>query len=1150
MQKLRKLLVIGVMVLTVLGMTGLVAPSAKAAASAGDLIKMAGNSSVYYLGSDGKRYVFPNSTTYFSWYTDFSGVVTIPASELQSYPLGGNVTMRAGTKLVKITTDPAVYAVELDGTLRKIQNEAQAAALYGTDWAKRVVDVPDAFFVNYTMGSALTDGAVPAGSLVKNAGSASVYYYDGTNYRMIGSEAAFNANRFNWSDVITISNTITAGGTAISNAETALINVAQNGGSGPVVTGSGLMVSLSSSSAAATTVINGQATADLASFNLTAANDGAVTVKTLKLKRIGISSDSSLSNVYLYEGNTKLTDNASLSSGYVTFSNTNGIIIVPAGSTKTITVKADVTGTTGNIGMSINAASDVTASAASVTGSFPLSGNLMSMTSAADLAGVTLGAVTFAGATINAGTMNATLWSAPFQVTNKAVDLKHISFRQVGSIPTDAIQNLKLYVNGSQVGNTASISSDNRVTFDLSSPVRLSTGATIVELRGDIEKGSDRTFSFSLQTASDAVLTDTNYNVNVAISSGLNTSSSSTINAGSVSIATDPNFVTTEVVKNASNAVLSKYTMNAFGEDVKVNSLRVTPTLTGGAATEGIDDLALYVNGAQVGSSLSWDFGGGSKDFGTSNLFTIEAGQTVTLEVRGTLDLLAGTAATAIQADLVVLANKLEGASSYSTTPAVDATYLGRSLSIVAGSLTVAANTGLQSQNISKNTNNVKIGSYILKAGSSEGIRVTNLRIDVTGTAALTDLSNLYISDNTTPVLPQAQNNFPVNFTLGVNETKTIDVFVDLGDLTNGETVITDLTVSGVTTPSNTSVSGASVTDIAGQTMTVATGTIADPVLVSNSPVAKLVTGGSTNELVATYKFVASNSDVKVDQIKFKVTDVAAAANGTAIQSLTINSVTAPVVLVGADYVVDLNGLNLTVPAGTQGLSVEVRAAFNSVTSAGQGGSATNNDTKIVLSEYKYIVGNTTTTDVATGNPASNTMVLVAGAPVVLDTTPALSTTLVAGGNNEVMRFSVTAQDNLVNLKKVAVAAMSSYALTTAKVWIYDVDDMNTALNGAAGTVFAEGAAAIQTGGTTEVSFTNDYTINAGTTKNFVVKVDNTGVTVDGSYFRLDLISGGDALAVAAADPGAWAWNDGTIANYVNSYLVKTLPITGKTFTK
>ncbi|MDD2680800.1 MAG: hypothetical protein PHE20_01700 [Patescibacteria group bacterium] len=1140
MKKLRKFLTLSVMVMSIAVMSGFASLSpANASAQAGDLIKMDGLSSVYYLGADGKRYVFPSESVYFSWYSDFSGVVTIPAAELQTYPLGANVTMRPGTKLVKITTDPSVYAVSADGTLRKIQSEADAIALYGSSWASMVVDVADSFFTNYTIGTPLPTGSYPAGTLLKNANNASVYYFDGTNYRMVASEAAFMANRFMYGNIVTTTMTLTASGSAINGMEDFSKPSGSTGGT--VITGSGLTVALSSATPVATTLINGQSIAPLASFNFTAANDGAIVINTLKLKRTGISSDSSLSNVYLYEGNTKLTDNASLSSGTVTFSSSNGIITVPAGMTKTITVKADVTGSTGNIGMSIEAAASVVTTAGAVSGSFPMAGNLMSMTTATDLAKVDVQTPSFAGANINAGTMNATLWSSQFQVTNKAVDLKYVSFKQVGSIPMDAIENLSLYVNGVQVGSSVAISSDNRVTFDFSnSPVLLATGAATVELRGDIVKGSSRTFSFSLQTASDVVVTDTNYNVNVAITgAGLNASSSSTVSPGSMSISSDSTFVSTEVLKNASNVTFAKYTMKAFGENVKVNSLRVTPTFTNASSTEGINDLALYVNGAQVGSSQAWNVGEGAKDFGTSNLFTVEAGKTVTVEIRGTLDLVSTGSVSAddVQTDLWVMANKLEGASSYTTSPGSSTQYVGKKLAIVVGNLTVSPDTGLQNQYVAKNTNNVKVGSYILKAGSSEGVRVTNLRVDVSGTATTTELNklaNLYVSGNTTPVLPQLQNNFPVNFTLAANETKTIDVYMDLGDLTANATIATGLVVTGVSTPSNTSVSETA----AGQTMTVKTGTLAVPTLVNNAPVASLVTGGSSNQLFATYKFVATNSNVKLDQLKFEVTKTATTSpNATAIQTLSVNGMSAPVVKVGSDYVVDLNGLNITVPAGTQGLNVEVKATFNNVTSANQGGALTHNDVRIVLTDYKYIVGNTTTTD--SGSIASNTMVLVAGAPVVTDATPTnLSKTLVAGGNNEVMRFSVTAQNSNINLSNVAVNAFASYGLTNPDVYIYDVDNMTTALN-ATGTTYA-------TSTVTSIPFDYEYTINAGTTKTFVVKVDNTGTTVVGDYFRMDLTNGTDALATGTA----WQWNDGTDTAYMNAYLVKTLPITGVTFTK
>src|SRR5690606_30329162 len=46
---------------------------------------------VYYLASDGKRYVFPNEKTYSTWFTDFSDVRVKTPSEMSQYPIGGNV---------------------------------------------------------------------------------------------------------------------------------------------------------------------------------------------------------------------------------------------------------------------------------------------------------------------------------------------------------------------------------------------------------------------------------------------------------------------------------------------------------------------------------------------------------------------------------------------------------------------------------------------------------------------------------------------------------------------------------------------------------------------------------------------------------------------------------------------------------------------------------------------------------------------------------------------------------------------------------------------------------------------------------------------------------------------------------------------------
>lgn len=124
--------------------------------NAGDLIKGPGTT-VYYFASNGKRYVFPNEKTYFTWYNSFSAVKTVSASQLADIAIGGNVTYRPGERMVKITTDPRVYTVSQSGVLRHVTTESIAATLYGVNWNRTSVDdVPDAFFINYRVTNPIT----------------------------------------------------------------------------------------------------------------------------------------------------------------------------------------------------------------------------------------------------------------------------------------------------------------------------------------------------------------------------------------------------------------------------------------------------------------------------------------------------------------------------------------------------------------------------------------------------------------------------------------------------------------------------------------------------------------------------------------------------------------------------------------------------------------------------------------------------------------------------------------------------------------------------------------------------------------------------------------------------------------------------------
>ena len=137
----------------------LLLPFANAAQAAGKLLKGSGPS-LYYQANDGKRYAFPSEAVYTSWYPATADVSYVSDSSLANVPLGGTVTMRPGSTLIKIATNPRVYAVSRYGVLHWITNETVANAIFGASWNKHILDVPDTFFTNYIVGADVSDASM------------------------------------------------------------------------------------------------------------------------------------------------------------------------------------------------------------------------------------------------------------------------------------------------------------------------------------------------------------------------------------------------------------------------------------------------------------------------------------------------------------------------------------------------------------------------------------------------------------------------------------------------------------------------------------------------------------------------------------------------------------------------------------------------------------------------------------------------------------------------------------------------------------------------------------------------------------------------------------------------------------------------------
>lgn len=893
----------------------------------------------------------------------------------------------------------------------------------------------------------------------------------------------------------------------------------------PVVSGN-VSASLASDTPAAGTLVSssttGQTGADLAHFMFT----GSGTVTQVVINRIGVSSDQSLNNVYLYMNNNRITDAGTFSQGKVTFSNSNGLFTV-SGSAE-ISVRVDVATSISGQTVGAQLASFTVANGTAMPTS--ISGNLFTTALVNNLAtvqvqGTTNAAVTGPGTTMNAGLTNQILWSAPISVGQRNVLLKYIAFKQLGSISQSAIQNLKLMVDGTQVGATASITNNgantNVVTFDLTnSPFTLTTGGHTLALNGDVVTGTSFTFEFSIQTAADAVFYDTQYNVNVPLTftgsaaifqlapgTGL-----TTISSGSVSVQLDPTFTATQFVSNASQVVLGQWTMKAYGENVKVQNLKTVLNYTGQpTSAEGFNNLSLYVNGGQVGSSQAALNSGlaltTSTTFGTSNLFTIPAGTTVTVTLKGDSTFLSqGSLVTAVRADLNTPQNSLQGVTSFALSPAAGGgvTYPGVTLTTSTSNATLSKNTGYSNQTIGSSMTNQHIGSFIIQASSADGVRVTSLQVGVTGTfnqyngGLTTGLANVYIvtpGGTATPVQPSATSSFSTNFTIGANQTATVDVYADVSNATG--TVITALAGSGVGSTSNQAVTLASA---GGQTITVGNGTITNPTLQTSSPVASFVIGGTTNQPSATFNFVASSGGATIQELDFNASSSLLSASGSPITSITVGGVTAPIV--GASSTV--TGLNIAVPTSFGGVDVPVTVNYTTV---GQNGINLTGQSNVILqlqlARVKYLSGSTTAylpsnASYSTVLQSSNTFDLVGSAPTVAlvgtTNTLAIGTSLVGK-----ITVSANAAGNIV-LHHLPIIGTISGGIINSTTPVTVNDDVTgqavTLQNTAQGTVNEFGSNA---GGSIYLDLASDNTIAAGSSKTYDIYVPVSAITGTGA---------------------------------------------------
>jgi len=1144
MEKLRKIFAASVMLVTILSLSVVVTPAGAAnVAKPGDLVKSNTGSTVYYLGADSKLYVFPNEKTYFSWYSDFSKVVVISEDELKSYGLPvSNITVRPGTNLVKrpLVSAPEVYAVEPDGKLRYVPDEATAKALWGNDWAKRVIDVVDSFFTNYKSGGAnVTATAYPAGSLVKFGTAADIFYIaaDG-KARKFANEAAFSANGLNMANVVTATIAAPAAGTDIAGAEAALTN-ATSGAGGTAGAGTGLTVALSSNSAAAGTIIAGQAVANLGAFNFTASNDGAVKLTSVKLKRIGISADSDLSSVYLYDGNTRITDSASVSGGYITFNKAAGLATVDKGATKTLTVKANLASNSNGhtVGVAINALTDIVTDGAQVAGSFPVNANIMSVASAT-LASVAFNATTLPSADGGPAVQNDfTMWQNSVTIGERAVNLSYIAFRQIGSVASADVKNFRLFIDGTQVGSAvASLDANGYVAFDLSaSPKRVETGSRTFKVVGDIAGGSTRTFSLSLRQASDIVIVDTEYNANVLATGTFPVSSiAQTVAAGSLTVTKTADSPSGNVIEGASGAVLARYTLKATGEAIKIETLKAGFT-SDYAAIGSLRNGRLMANGVQVGSTASLVTTGTTY---TVN-YTVNPGTDVTLEVQADIFDDSGsnnaTSTHTITASLLTGVDNAQGLNSLSVIDVPSADQAANQLTITTGTISLSKTSTYGNQTVVvPQSQDYKLASFTLNGNTTEDVNLNTITVDFTASGtfvAADDLSDVYVKHgaDTTAIkatVAATGNAFSINKTVAKNGSLVIEVFGKIGStITSGDSITTKMLVSGTTANSGRSVDTAPQTT--GQIIVAGAGTIATAA--DATPFAKNVVGGATVDL-ANFKFTTTND-------KFDLTQVTAttSANGfTALSNIVLKD-GATIVATGninstaGTITFNMNGGKLAIAANTT-KTLTANAALNTI---GAGAGVSGASVQIVMTDYKANtsqgIEKTKANEAGFAARAGKTIFVYKSIPTFAAQT--IATPLSGGAQKEIAKFTISADAaGEVRWTNITFKVSTSSNVTSLT---------NIKLFDETGTEVTAGSATTLVG--TAIAFTaaDEQTVSAGAsgTKTYTLKADVAGTVVAGDFMATTIERNAthanpttNAAVIAAT--ATFVWSDVSAASH------------------
>lgn len=814
-------------------------------------------SGTIYLVENGVKRGFPSADVYASHGQNFGQVVTAN-SEDNSLPTGPVMVYRDGT-LVKGPSDPLVYLVA-NGQKRGFISGSVYTGL-GYSWANvRTAAVNT--FADLPTGANLESATErhTNGILVKDSTN-TIWLMTATGKKGIPSMEVFNSYGYNMGLVVP------ANAADVSAANEGVLTARVVCADSAVVSGS-VNVSLASDTPAATTLVQAQAMADLAHFTFT----GTGTVNSITLKRIGVSGDDALTNVYLFDGATRVTDASSVSSGNINFNNGSGLFTVSG--SKTVTVKADMK-STGISGQTVGVQLTTVALSSGTVGGLPVSGNIHSIATAS-LAGVAFNASTTPGTTSIDPANDVVVWQNTVTTDVRDVSMTRMALRQTNNINTSDIKNFRLLIDGASVATVASLDSNGYVTFAFNKT--LTTGSHTVKVLADITGGSTRKVTMSLRGAYDVNFTDSVYSVGIlpTVSSGSFplTTGEVTIASGSPSVQKATDSASGNVTLGGSDISLGKFQVSAFGEPIKIEKMKAGFTYTNAGATFATGTYTLADAAVLVDETYTATING------TAVVYTAIAADAAGTDAVDTLAIM-NKLATAIDANATVgpLVNAVVTDAAGSTTITLTAVTKGT----VGNYTTTAADTSAG-------------GTLVATAAAMSG------GVGTANAAATLRNGKLLINGTqygNTQTLLAAGTEFTTNYTVNPGTPVTVEVKADIYDndgtgvINSGDTILAKIVGGDLDNAQGTvSLSTLDIPtgDVSGGTLTVSQGTI--DLSKQGNYGTQTTTLPRTAFPIAKFNLTGnSTEDVNIDSLTMDITQVNQAAGGNDFNYQDLTSV-------------------------------------------------------------------------------------------------------------------------------------------------------------------------------------------------------------------------------------------------------------------